>query len=112
MMTELIQVKFLVSFQCWPAMAQGIMSSCLAVRPGTLRLQDRVPSTMQYPPACTQAARLSALKALKANGGTMPAYPGMRRRIPSSGRLLDHAGPVNNSPSAAGEGAADLQQEL
>ncbi len=62
--------------------------------------------------ACLQAARLSALKALKANGGTMPAYPGMRRRVPSSGRLLDHAGAVNNSPSAAGEDAADCMQGL
>ena len=62
--------------------------------------------------ACMQAARLSALKALKANGGTMPAYPGMRRRIPSSGRLLDHAGAVNNSPSAAGEHASNCMLEL
>lgn len=38
----------------------------------------------------------------------MPAYPGMRRRIPSSGRLLDQAGSVTSSPSTAGEGAAPL----
>ena len=52
---------------------------------------------------CMQAARMSALKALKTNGGTMPAYPGMRRRIPSSGRLLDQAGSANSSPGASGE---------
>ena len=49
-----------------------------------------------------QAARLSALKALKANGGTMPAYPGMRRRILSSGRLLDSTGSSTSSPAAGG----------
>ena len=54
---------------------------------------------------CMQAARLSALKALKANGGTMPAYPGMRRRIPSSARLVDQAVSATNSPSRAGEGS-------
>ena len=51
-------------------------------------------------PGLHTAARLSALKALKANGGTMPAYPGMRRRILSSGRLLDSTGSSTSSPAA------------
>ena len=53
-----------------------------------------------WQPHVVQAARLSALKALKANGGTMPAYPGMRRRILSSGRLLDSTGSSTSSPAA------------
>jgi hypothetical protein len=61
---------------------------------------------MKHTLVSVQAARMSALKALKANGGTMPAYPGMHRRIPSSGRLLDQAGSANSSPGASGEGSS------
>ena len=88
-----------------PGMRRRIISS------GRLSWAEKIAAMVYYTgkyslaptPVLMQAARLSALKALKANGGTMPAYPGMQRRIPSSNRLLDQAGSAAGSPIAAGK---------
>ena len=47
-----------------------------------------------------QAARVAAQRAQQESGGSVPSYPGLRRRIPSSGRLTEYGG-VSPATTAA-----------
>lgn len=56
-----------------------------------------------------QAARKAALHAKQRNHGRIPPYPGMRSRVPSSGRLVDlshgHGSPGNSLSPLSSNGA-------
>ena len=54
-----------------------------------------------------QAARSAALKAKQANGGGIPSYPGLSRRVPSCNRLSEQAGGA--PPSSPSPGSGPLQ---
>lgn len=47
-----------------------------------------------------QAARVAAQRAQQESGGSVPSYPGLRRRVPSSGRLTEYGG-VSPATTAA-----------
>ncbi len=77
--------------------------------PATAALAPR-PFHMRMPAGsgaagAAQAAREAALRAKRRNNGRIPPYPGMRSRVPSSGRLVDlshgHGSPGNGAPLLA-----------
>ena len=51
-----------------------------------------------------QAARAAAQRAERESGSSVPSYPGLRRRVPSSGRLMEQGMLSTNSPAALEHG--------